>query len=313
MSDGHVPSSGPRVDDQFEAAILRLRRVLLGHGRLRSEPLESRSDSTLAEEDLTQSRKRTPEEDRKALGLDDFESAIVQLIDDARDRPEIVDRLLVLLVEVSMWMRLSRLGDVDGAHDFLTAWYFKACRLGHYDAARITALQQHVTTAAATLYVLAPDPQARQSVGTSLHDGLEKFFRGAVAMELASLRLFPDSQTGFSALLLGDTRIIDLSTALRDVLAIRTRRQQLEDALRLAAEGNPIPGDWEIFSSDVGEALREALTGPNWQKRVRRGSPGTTACAFDYFKFPAAESRQYQRLRFTQCIHCKRFTVDTTP
>jgi hypothetical protein len=39
---------------------------------------------------LTHRGKRTPEEERKVLGLDDFEAAITKLIDDGRDRPEIL-------------------------------------------------------------------------------------------------------------------------------------------------------------------------------------------------------------------------------
>jgi hypothetical protein len=82
---------------------------------------------------------------------------------------------------------------------------------------------------------------------------------------------------------------------------------------QLAAEENPVPREWEIFSSDIGQALWEALQRPDWPKKVRRGFPGATACAFDYLSFSVDGSRQYQRLRFTRYIHCQRFTVNTTP
>lgn len=299
-------------DDQFALAMSRLRRVLLGHGRARAQAADSRSD-TIAEEDLKQERTRTPEDERKALGLDDFENSMTKFIDDAHDRAQVVCRLLVLLLEVSLWMRLARLGDVDGAHDFLSDWFFKACRLGYCDQGRVTALQQHVVTAAATLYALVPDPQARSMLGTSLHDSLEKFYRGAVDPHHARKQLFPDPRVGFSVLLFGEGVAIDLEGSLMEVLSRPTRRQQIDDALKLAAAGKPSPREWAIFSSDIGEELWKALQSENWQSKVRRGYPGLTACAFDYFRFPLFETQQYLLLRVTRCIHCKRFTVDTSP
>lgn len=309
----NVTNHGDRhQDDQFAAAMLRLRRVLLGHGRTRTQAAESRSD-VIAEDDLTQDGKQTPEEARKALGLDDFESSIAKLINEAHERPEVVDRLLVLLVEVSMWMRLVRLGDVDGAHDFLSSWFFKACRLGHCDPQRVTALQQHVLTTAATLYALVANSEARRALGMSLHDSLEKFYRGAVDLDHARKRLFADPHAGFSALLSGDGKTIDLDGSLAGILTTRTRRQQLDDALRLATEGVPIPREWEVFASDLGNDLWQALQNEDWRSEVKRGYPGLSACAFHYHNFPHYESQQYQKLRFTRCIHCKRFTVDTSP
>ena len=262
----------------------RLRRVLLGHGRERRKALDSGRDAGLAE-DEAEAQGRTPEQIAEALGLSDFEHAIGSMIEEAKDRPEIRNGLLAMLLEVSMNMRLYRLDDKDGAHEFLNGWFFKACRLSRADLEKRTALQQHVLTAATTLYVLARDADTRSLLATELHDALERYYQGPVDRGHALRSLIPDPQAGFAAALIGDTQEFDLAAALSDILATRTRRQQLEDALCLAEMGEAVPVSWKVFSTPLGKRLWEALEGPNSQKRVRRSFPGHRGCAFDFYGF----------------------------
>jgi hypothetical protein len=294
-------------------AMGRLRRMLLGHGRERRQSTESGSTSVLAEEDLPEGRERTPDEVAHTLGLRDFESAIEDMIDQAEDRPAIRNGLLAMLLEVSMPMRLYRLDDRDGAHEFLNGWFFKACRLSKADLTLRTSLQQHVLTAAATLFALSPAGDARTVLATSLHDALEKFYRGAVDQQHALQSLITDPHIGFAAVLAADTVELDLASALKEVLATRTRRRQLADALALAEKAEPVPADWAVFQSKLGKSLRETLQKPNWQRRVRIGYPGHNACAFDHFTFAVQEAMQFERERIGRCIHCQRYTVNTTP
>jgi hypothetical protein len=308
-----VPRAAAPSDDQFNTAMSRLRRMLLGHGRERRQSTESGSTSALAEEDLVEGRERTPDDVAHALGLSDFENAIDDMIVDAKDHPSVRDGLLVILLEVSMSMRLYRLDDRDGAHEFLNGWFFKACHLSQADLATKTSLQQHVVTAAATLCALSPAGDARAVLATSLHDALEKFYRGPVDNEHALHSLISDPQTGFAAVLAAGTVELDLPNALKEILATRTRRRQLADALALAEKAEPVPADWTVFQSKLGKSLWETLQRPNWQRRIRRAYPGRNACGFDHFTFAVQEAAQFERERIGHCIHCKRYTVNTTP
>ena len=110
-----------------------------------------------------------------------------------------------MLLEVSMSMRLYRLDDRAGAYEFLNGWFFKACRLSQADLALKTSFQQHVVTAAATYFALVPPGDARAVLAISLHDALEKFYRGPVDQDHALRSLIPDPQTGFAAVLAAGT------------------------------------------------------------------------------------------------------------
>jgi hypothetical protein len=266
-----LPGLAPApADDQFNLAMSRLRRMLLGHGRERRQS-ESGSTSTLAEEDLPEGRERTPDEVAEMLGLRDFEEAVENMIAKAGDRPAVRNGLLAVLLEVSMWMRLYRLDDRDGAYEFMNGWFFKACFLSQADLALVTSLQQDVVTAAATLLALAPEGEARPIMATSLHDALEKFYRGPVDEEHAMRSLISDPHAGFAAVLAGGTLEPDLAAALRQILATRTRRRQLADAVALAKKGEPVPGDWRI-SIEAGQILMGSTATAKLAKKGQAGA-----------------------------------------
>jgi hypothetical protein len=142
-------------------------------------------------------------------------------------------------------------------------------------------------------------------VTAELHDGLERY--------QAVQSLIPDVHAGFAELLSGVSDHAELADSLSAILSQRTTRQQLADALALAAQHKPVPADWEVFASPVGAEVHKALSGPVWHKKVRRGGKGMSACAFYYFSFSSHEAACYSRLRIGRCIHCERFTVNVYP
>lgn len=304
---------GPVADDQFHSIMAQLRRVLLGHGRAHRKAMNNSGETGLAEEDPDSQKDRTPEQLAYSLGLSDFERTIDGMIDGAADLPEVRNGLLVTLLEVSMAMRLHRLDDKDGAHEFLNAWFFRACSLGRASLDKQTALQQHVITAGATLFLLARHADTGISLATELHAALESFYQGIVEREHAFTALIADPQIGFAASLMGEVGELDLQSALEEVLATRTRRQQLEDAISLAERGLSVPANWDVFLDPLGRRLWQKLQGPNPQKRVKRAPPEYRACAFDWFKFAPQELGQFERTRIGFCIHCEKFTVNTQP
>lgn len=308
---GHA--SGP---DQFEMAVTRLRRTLLGHGRTRSTGSQHPSESALAEEDDPEGGRKdnlTLEERSRRIGLTDFEHEIAQLISDASGKPEVVRGLLTMAFEVGLWMRIYRLNDLDAAHEFLHSWFLKTCGLAKPHPERLTSLQQHIVTAAAILFRLTASTSGSSKVGAELHDSLERYYGGPVGKEQAVQALIPDVHAGFAELLSGISDHAELVESLSAVLSQPTARQQLANALALAAQRKPIPADWEVFASPVGAELHKALCGPDWQKKVRPGGKGMSACAFDYFSFSSHEAACYSRLRIGRCIHCEQFTVNVHP
>lgn len=308
--------SSPSTPGHFDAAMTRLRRMLLGHGRASTIAAQSAGDFMLADEDDPESGRKketTPEERANRIGLVDFEREMDRLIKDANDKPEIVRGLLTMALEVGMWMRIYRLNDRDSAHEFLHAWFLKACRLAKSDPVRLTSLQQHIFTAASVLYRLAGGGNEASKLAAELHDSLEYYCGGSVDRGHAFRSLIPDVRAGFAELIAGVSDEAELAEALSAILSQPTTRQQLADALALAAQGKPIPAKWEIFASPVGTDLHRALSSAEWQRKVRSAAKGAKACAFDYFRFSVSESGQYNRLRIGRCIHCKRFTVNVHP
>ncbi|MBZ9917105.1 hypothetical protein LB517_01395 [Mesorhizobium sp. BR1-1-12] len=310
------PSGISSTPDQFDVAMSRLRRMLLGHGRAKTAPLQHSGESVVAEEDDPEADGKegpTPDERASKLGLADFEREIGRLIEDADDRPDVLRGLLAMELEVVMWMRIHRLGDLDGAHEFLQSWFLKACKLAKPEPKRLTSLQQHIVTGAAILFRLASGAGHAGNAAAELHDGLERYFGGTVDKEKALGSLIPDVDMGFAALLSDVSEQAVLADSLTTILAQRTTRQQLADALALASDAQAVPADWEVFSSPLGAELNKALSRPGWQKKVKMGGKDMTACAFDYFSFSKPDAAAYTRLRVARCIHCKRFTVNLHP
>lgn len=298
--------------DHFETAMLRLRLMLLGHGRRIALSRSDSADAVVAEDEDSDERRRTTDDDAYRLGLEDFERSLDQMINDAADRAEALKGLLVIQLEVGMWMRLYRLDDVDGASEFLGRWFVTASKRGLASEDNMSALTQHVFTSAAILAAFADtSPDTAQLV--ALHDALERFCAGAVDEQLAIGSLVNDPKTGFASTLLPELDVYGLETALRGILTTRTRRRQLEDALNLAGRGEEIPKDWEVFSSPLGKSLHAKLIKPNWKRQIKRSIPNYQACSHCWCSYPAQELNQFQSQRIGHCVQCKKFSLDVEP
>ena len=316
ISEGAAQQPGvPSQRDTFDIAMERLRRIFLGQGRSKIMAAHRQAETIVAEEELADNEH--PEQDSEALvyklGLSDFEDQIARLIKEAQDKPNVVRALLVMSLEVGMWMRIYRLNDTDSAHEFLQSWFFKACRLAKPVPDKLASIEQHVLTAAATMFDLVAETENASAVAVGLHDGLERFYGGAVDLERTQSALMPDSHIGFAELLSGSVEELQLSTSLAKILSHKTIRQQLLDAMALADQGKSIPSDWEVFQSPVGAELQEALQSENWRRRVKFAGGASKACAFDNFMFSADVAAKYERYRIGRCIHCKKFTLAVTP
>ncbi|UWQ19068.1 hypothetical protein [Jannaschia sp. M317] len=298
--------------DHFETAMLRLRRMLLGHGRKLALSRLEGADAVVAEDEDSDEHRRTTDDDAYGLGLEDFERSLDQMIKDAADRLEALKGLLVIQLEVGMWMRLHRLDDVDGAREFLGRWFVNASKRGLVNEDSMSALTQHIFTSAAILAAFA-DISSGTTQLVALHDALERFCSGAVDEKLAIGSLLHDPKTGFASTLLPELDTNALEAALTGVLTTRTRRSQLEDALHLAEQGEEIPKDWEVFRSPLGQSLHGKLTKPNWRKQIKRAIPNYQACSHCWCSYPAQELNQFQSQRVGHCVQCKRYSLDIEP
>lgn len=308
-----VVGAGLGSDDQFETALVRLRRMLLGHGSLKNAASrDGLSSSILAEDDEDEVQRQTPEQVAYSLGLQDFENAIGTMIGECAEQPDRLPGLLTIQFEIGMWMRIHRLEDIDGAFEFLGSWLRRTARRTTQPQDKVTALSQHfVTSTAIRAALMTSDRKSEQLVG--LHDDMEKFFGGAVDRELAADSLIDDADKGFAAALAQGLPPIDLNAALSEVLATRTRRQQLEDVLSARAAGKDVPADWAVFQSPTGKALHASLHREGWEKRVKRGIANYEACSHCYSTYPLFEKSVFKQERIGRCIHCKKFSLEVTP
>lgn len=307
--------AGNAGHDQLDAALVRLRRMMLGNGRSRHIPLQSQGADTLAEDESEGDRPAGPSADDMArkLGLAAFDRAIATMIEDAKEEPGVLRRILAMQLEVGMWFRLYRLDDKDAAHEFLRGWFARASRMVTALSVPAGALQQHVLTAAAILYRLAQGTGLEAFRAGELHDHLERFYGGPVERDSAFASLLPDPMTGFAAALLVEVAQSDIEGALASVLSQSTIRQQLTDAMTCAIEGSAPPADWPVFATPLGKTLHEAFGQPNWQRKIKPAMSGARACAFDQYSFRYEEASSFEKQRIARCIHCKKFTLNLKP
>jgi len=312
-SAGRLLAARSSVGDQFEAALTRLRRMVLGHGRARAVASQNGlASAILAEDESGESRRQTPEEIAYSLGLNDFENAITAMLEDCCAQTDRMYGLLTIQFEIGMWMRIHRLEDIEGAFEFMGSWLRRTARRTTHPQDRVTALSQHFVTATAIRASFVSEERKTQEL-VELHDDLEKFFEGAVDQSSAFASLIDDTEKGFAAALAHGLTSLDLKNALSEVLATRTRRQQLEEALRLRSSGQAIPADWAVFQSATGKALHESMHSPNWEKRVKRAVPNFYACSHCYCCYPPHERSIYKHERIGRCIHCGKFSLDLSP
>jgi hypothetical protein len=306
------PHQGAATTDQFDIAIGRLRRVLLGHGRPKQEHGRDPFPSHAGDPEEDGKEEPSPEERTRKLGLEVFEQEIMRLIKDAGEKPNVVRGLLSMSLEVGLWMRIHHLHDLDAAHRYLRSWFLKSCQLAKPDPCRLTSLQQHVVTSAAILFHLATSENG-STPKAKVHDALEHFYGGPLDKAQALNSLIADPRAGFAELLSGTADPAELANSLSAILSQRTTRQQLADAIALREQIEPVPTNWPVFGSPLGAELHKALSRPDWRKKVKRGLKGMNACVFERFSFSGHEANCYRRLRIGYCVHCKGFTLNLHP
>ena len=94
--------------DNFEIAMSRLRRMLLGHGKERSQAASADRSHAVMGEDADESGReseRLPEDAIHRQGLERFESEMLRILGGLDDQPEPTRALLSMLLEVGLWMR----------------------------------------------------------------------------------------------------------------------------------------------------------------------------------------------------------------
>ena len=301
--------------DNFEIAISRLRRMLLGHGKERLQVASADRSQAVMGEDADESGReseRLPEDAIHGQGLERFESEMLRILGDLPDQLVPTRALLAMLLEVGLWMRLFLVNDRDLAYAFVRSWLFRATQRTLVDE-KIGALEQHVVAAVAVIHVLSGELHEGPTLQLSLHDALERFYGGKVEPERVRRALVADRHVGIAQLIQAEDTGADLDTAVAAVLAQPTRRQQLLDALSLAELGQPISTEWPVFTGQLGQALFEAFQSPQWQKRIRIAPSGFEACAFDYFSFSKQAGLVFRTERVGRCIHCNRFTLRLDP
>ena len=304
---------GSSTEDHFETALVRLRRMLLGHGSSRAMAMRAGLGSAvLAEDEEDEVQRQTPDQIADGLGLQDFECALDTMIRDCAKHSDRLPGLLTIQLEIGMWMRLHRLEDVDGAFEFMGSWIRRSAQGVTVPQDTVTALSQHFVTATAIRAALLSEVRNSDQF-VALHDDLEKFFGGPVDHAFALTALIEDSHQGFAAALKQGDDDIDLRAALESVLDTRTRRQQLEDALRLLSEGKSVPADWEVFQSNTGKMLHESMHLSAWRGRIKTALPDYEACSHCYAGYPMQELAVFRRERIGRCIQCNRFSLDMLP
>ncbi|MYA88651.1 MAG: hypothetical protein F4X97_09395 [Boseongicola sp. SB0662_bin_57] len=304
---------GSSTEDRFEAALARLRRMFLGHGSSRTMAMRAGLGSAvLAEDEEDEMQRQTPDQIAHGLGLQDFECTMNTLIEGCAEHPDRLRGLLTIQLEIGMWMRLHRLEDIDGAFEFMGSWIRRSAQNVMVPQDTVTALSQHFVTATAIRAALLPEARNSDQF-VALHDDLEKFFGGTVDHAFASAALIEDSHQGFAAALKQGDDDIDLRAALESVLVTRTRRQQLEDAVRLLSEGEAVPADWEVFQSNTGKRLHESMHRSAWERRIVEAQPDFKACSHCYAQYPKQELAIFRTERIGRCIHCQKFSLDMLP
>jgi len=304
---------GSSNEDHFETALVRLRRMLLGHGSSRNVALrDGLGSAVLAEDEEDEVRRQTPEQIAYSLGLQDFEYAIDAMIKECAKYPDRLPGLLTIQLEIGMWMRLYRLEDFDGAFEFMGSWIRRAAQSVTVQQETVTALTQHFLTMTAIRAALLPEGR-KSGQFVVLHDDLEKFFGGPVDQAFALAALIEDGHQGFASALSQNADELDLRAALKNVLATETRRQQLEDALRLLSLEKAVPADWEVFKSKTGKQLHNSMWRQDREKRIKRALPNYEACSHCYAAYPKQEIAVFRRERIGLCIQCKKFSLDLLP
>jgi len=312
-------SDSSRAALALERVLAQLRKRLLTEpgspGAAPGTPFHLDGGGQEEEEDEEEGNKGTEAAGQRRVdaALERFNDSMQDLAANAATEPARCGAL-VLWFETSMNMYLRRRKDRSAATAFLRRWFHLACGSTRWPAAQ-GALSQHTFTAAALLPMLtsAADPAATR---VEIHDALERFMGGDVSPETASGELLTTTSVGFASLLI-DEDPGELHASLREVLATRTRRRLLQEAMARYRDGKvPDPGS-PLFAKDqpLARELLRALSRPPPRARpiFKEQMESAPTCAHCFVALSTTAAHHLARDRAALCDSCGRFTVRTRP
>lgn len=310
-SDGEIQLTSPS-QDPLQRLFAHLRRRILGrssyqHGaespapRFASGNDEDDPNAEAAEGTATIVRERVRQ------SIDDFDVHLRELVEEGQ--PEYRRSLLVLWLEVSLHMRLSRLGEPWRAMLFLRSWVLLATEVARAEQPW-RALEDHVSMSVALLaWGAAEDPRGGLESEVYLHERLERFFAKIRFVEDACVSV--ESGTGAALADLFGADIAARREAFDRVVATRTRRQELIERLQDYLQHRPPVDSSPVFEGPVGARLRKALS--RWDRvRVRSIKADRSGCPFCALDL-RADRATLHRERILACTWCDGLIVDLTP
>jgi hypothetical protein len=314
-SDGPSPNNHIAGEEAvLERVLAQLRRRLISQPAQRGMQAGERGAGALARGDDDD-----PEGNRDHAPLRRVESALEHFDEQMRSMASEADSAaarraaLVIWFEVSMHMLLRRLKDRARAVEFLRTWFHEACAETR-PTEGVTALEQHVFTAAALVPLLVAADVEITALRARVHEALERLSGGDVAQDRALSALLADRHVGFTGLLL-DWKDVDLRGSLKAILATRTRRKDLQDAMVAFHEGRRPDPSSSLFSKDqpYGPQLYAALSRGGQRPTIREQRTDDAVCAHCFIELNTLAAQYLDLCRVAQCTSCRRLTIRLKP
>ena len=306
-----APGSGHSIPQlelfTLDRVFAQLRKRLLGHGENDQafRPLAMGKHRGVEVEDDDNSAPENVKRFEDALF--GFAHEMRHLIDSPTIESKDVRGLYVIWFEVVMNMLLARRGDIGEAKQFLREW---AAKVGHSmkASADADALEQHFVTCTAAINALKDGPDLK----TVMHEWLEKYYGGEVDEKRASSALLPPIGIPFGILLgqVPDAERV-LTDSLSSIIASRTIRQYVLQAVEDSTRRIPIDPSLSIFQGEAGSAvlhqLESTLRGPRFKEQL----DARFFCANCFTMYPAVMERQLSDHRIALCSSCGWLTIRT--
>ena len=297
----------------LERVLAQLRRRLISQPAQRGMHAGERGAGALAgdDDDPDESGDDAPFR-RVESALEHFDEQMRSMANEA-DSDAARRAALVIWFEVTMHMLLRRLRDRARAVEFLRTWFHEACAETRVTEG-VTALEQHVFTAAALVPLLVAADVDQTALRARVHEALERLSGGDVAQERALSALLADRHVGFTSLLL-DGQHADLRASLEAILAMRTRRRDLQEAMVAFQAGRPPDPRSSLFSKDqpCGPQLHAALSRRGPRPNVREQRTDDAMCAHCFVELNTQAQLDFALHRVAQCTSCMRLTIRLKP
>jgi hypothetical protein len=290
----------------LDRVFAQLRKRLLGHG-----------ESDQAFKPLAMGKRRgievegdepNPPEDVKRFddALFGFAHEMKNLIDSPTLESKDVRGLYVIWFEVVMNMLLARRGDIGGAKQFMREW---SAKVGHSMKASpdIDALEQHFVTCAATISIQGDGVDLK----TVVHEWLENYYDDEVDENRARTALLPPIGIPFGILLgqVADAERV-LTDSLSSIIASKTIRQYVLQAVEDSTKRSPIDASLPIFRGEAGSTVLRDLESALQVPRFKEQLDARIFCAKCYTMYPAVMERQLDDHRIALCS-CGWLTIRT--